>query len=180
MADDTRLDSRYDPAFQRGYAPTDDAGGPVVTSAARGSSLTTPVSTRAPGVVAAVPAGDPRAIPASRIEVPPFDAGRPPAGAGLVDEKDDDQFADAEVGTGAHRGVSIRNPFVIALIVLSAALVVAAVAWAASAIAIVRDGVSDELTFWMQSWAGTGVPIVGGFGIAIAAGVLFLFAARRT
>ena len=162
MADE-QVDPRYDRAFQRGF-DGQVATGSRDSSALRRTALVTPAPGRSmvpsPNVVAS-----PQPVASSAGEVP---VGEVPAVA--------DAVAD-ETEPTPRRDVR-RNPFLIAVLVLGAALVAGGLAWANQGRDIVTShgGATTELDYWFIQATVFGSPIAVALGIALIAGVLFFFA----
>lgn len=162
--DGAAVDPRYDPAFQRGFQG-EVATGPHGQSTLRRTAAVNPPSTR-PGPQRAesfVPA--PFAQPA--VPQSPDPAPEPAASAG--------QPAPVSQPAGGARELT-RNPFVIALAVLGALLIVGGAVWAYEGFATIvkNGGTRNEVEFWAAQTMSFGAPLAIVLGLAIAATLLAL------
>ena len=165
MSDEPKIDPRYDPAFQRGFT------GEVQTGQhPHGAVRATRPPTQAPTTDSPVR----RAEPLAGTSVPP---------AYLVESPDDDADDSAdlrdevEVDEAPARPLT-RNPYVLVLTLLGAALVVAGVSWAITGRATMTDSgaLASERDYWYVQAALLGAPISIAAGVLIISGVLFMFA----
>lgn len=151
-----KLDPRYDPAFQPGYT------GPVV-SARRG-----------PGSRVSVPAPDAVAPDAEGATVA---QGAPGSSAERGAAAPEPVAADADAPAPARESLRelLRNPFLVALTVLGAVLLIAGIAWAERARQLVetRGVASTELDYWFLQTTVVGAPLTVIAGLGVLAGVLF-------
>lgn len=153
MADERKVDPRYDPAFQRGFEGS-------VTSAPRSRPIQRSES------VAPAPFRPPLAAVTDADET-----------------HDQDDVAPARetvpepVADTAPRRLS-RNPFLIALTLLGAIMTAGGVAWANQARMLVatRGGAATDLDYWFLQASVVGAPLTIVAGIGIIAGVLFIAA----
>jgi len=154
MADEQKVDPRYDPAFQRGFEGS-------VTSAVRSRPVQRPASVAPAPYRAPVPAVAEDAVPPDEAAevVPTPDAVPEPA------------------GNAVPRRLS-RNPFLIALTLLGAIMTIGGVAWANQARMLVatRGGAATDLDYWFLQASVVGAPLTIVAGIGIIAGVLFIAA----
>jgi hypothetical protein len=81
------------------------------------------------------------------------------------------------VSFGATRRLS-RNPFLLALVVLGAAMTIGGIAWANQARLLVatRGGAATDLDYWFLQASVVAAPLTIIAGIGILAGVLFIAA----
>jgi hypothetical protein len=163
------VDPRYDPAFQRGFE------GAVATGPHGQSTL------RRTAAVNPAPA---RQTP-QRIEEPPPTPVEPLAAAPLLALAPDSAPAvpapaDATLQPIMSTRELARNPFVIALAVLGAVLIIAGAVWAYEGFAtIIRNGgTRNEVEFWAAQTMSFGAPLAIVAGLAIAAVLLVLFGRR--
>jgi hypothetical protein len=161
MAEEQRVDPRYDPAFQRGFEGT-------VTSGLRSRT-----SVRRTAVVAPAPFRS--AAPEPEVEEHGVQDVEPTASA--LDDEPDVAPEPVPVSTVTMRDLT-RNPFVIALVVLGLALSLGGAAWANQARLVVasRGGASTELDYWFLEASVAAAPLTILAGIGILAGVLFIAA----
>lgn len=154
--DASKFDPRFDPAFQRGY------DGPV-TAAPREAPRETPRETARIGT----PPG-PRATERT-VDRAPQNAPQPIDYTVTLDPHDE-ALDDAP----AH-----RNPFLVALVVVAAALVVGGVMLAINLRTIFDDGTGASTVDWVIAQAlMIATPIVICLGLATGIGVLFVYAVR--
>lgn len=176
--DGAAIDPRYDRAFQRGFAG-EVATGPRGQSTLRRTAAVNP----APARPATNPVDDPRAGD-SRIEVPAFS----PAPQALALDSvsifapGDASAVPMPVASAAVPGVVgprelARNPFMMALAVLGAVLIVAGAVWAYEGFAAIikNGGTRNEVEFWAAQTMSFGAPLAIGLGLAVAAVLLALF-----
>ena len=170
--DEAPIDPRYDPAFQRGFE------GQVATGAHGQSTLRR---------TAAVTPAPPRPAPAVSVFAPavaaPSEGAAPAAAIPLSGD------AGVNVGSAAPSPASVgwapvvgprellRNPFVIALIVLAAALVLTGIIWAYQGFSsIVKNGgTRNEVEFWAAQTMSFGAPLAIVVGLIVAGVLLALF-----
>jgi hypothetical protein len=172
MNDQPKIDPRYDPAFQRGFT------GEVETGRHPHGAIR---ATQPPTQAQAQPSTQaPSAEPAPRRAAPLADAAVPPAYEVWPDETDDAEFARDEVveADEAPARPLTRNPFIIVLGLLGAALVVAGGSWAIAGRATMTDtgSLASERDYWYVQAALVGAPVTIAAGVLIIAGVLFMFA----
>lgn len=158
--DDTRVDPRYDPAFQRGF------DGPV-------ASGIRPRSVQRPALVTPAPYREAHPEPEAAATASPA-ASTPDSAATAPDRADEDD----DLAAPTHRRLS-RNPFLVALTILGAGMVLGGIAWASQARAIVatRGGASTDLDYWFLQASVVAAPLTVLTGVGILAGVLFVAAA---
>ncbi len=170
--DDARIDPRYDPAFQRGFDGEVVSGQRGRSAGVLRSAVTAPAPYRTP--IDAVPDGD---EPVGLSEAPVTRATRLSTTGGADGAADDGYDADDDA-IYRHRGARglLRNPFVIALMALDAALLISGVAWFAGSRALVSGNVTSELDYWLLQTSVVGAPIVVAAGALVLAGLLALFA----
>ncbi|HTL40500.1 MAG TPA: hypothetical protein VL294_03410 [Pseudolysinimonas sp.] len=165
MADEKRVDPRYDPAFQRGFEGAVTSGLRRHPAQAPDAAIVTPAPYRA---------------------APDREATRPDAAAASADEAHDPRRAVPESADGAEpdpdavspaRRLS-RNPFLVALVVLGLALTVGGLIWANQARLLVsgRGAAATDLDYWFLQATVTGAPLTIVAGVSILAGVLFVAA----
>lgn len=175
--DDARIDPRYDPAFQRGFDGEVVSGQRGRSAGVLRSAVTSPAPYRARPD--SVPDGD---EPAGLVEAPVTRATRL-ASSGQAPSDDAEQSSgydteyddDTIYRPSGVRGM-LRNPFVIALIVLDALLIVSGIAWFGGSRALVSGNVTSELDYWLLQTSVVGAPIVVAAGALVLAGLLALFA----
>jgi hypothetical protein len=155
MADDKRIDPRYDPAFQRGFE------GSVASGVRRH-----PVAPPSPAIVTPAPF---RAAP--EREEPRAESGGP-----QTDEVEPGSVPSDHQVSPARR--LSQNPFLISLVVLGLALTVGGLIWANQARLLVsgRGAAATDLDYWFLQATVTGAPLTIVAGISILAGVLFVAA----
>ncbi|HEX7834000.1 MAG TPA: hypothetical protein VF479_00865 [Pseudolysinimonas sp.] len=157
--DDQRVDPRYDPAFQRGFE------GEVT------SGLRSRTSVRRTALVSPAPYRSTEPEPAVE-DYGVQDATQTRTGADAEPEATPDHVPARVAGVRDLR----RNPFLITLVVLGAALTIAGVAWANQARQAVAD-LATELDYWYLQASTVGAPLTIIAGLGILAGVLFVAAA---
>jgi hypothetical protein len=162
--DDKRVDPRYDPAFQRGFEG-------AVTSGLRSRSVQRPALVT-PAPYRAEAETEPPQREAVRRESQPREVELTRSGA--VEEPEP---APEFVAFGATRRLS-RNPFLVALVLLGAAMTVGGIAWANQARLLVatRGGAATDLDYWFLQASVVAAPLTIIAGIGILAGVLFIAA----
>lgn len=167
MADEKRIDPRYDPAFQRGFE------GPVASGLRRhpGAPPSSAIVTPAPFRPPAEP-GDVGAEGERPRDAEPQGDGARPAPASM----DRPAVDDAEAAAAGRR--LRRNPFLIALVVLGLALTMGGLIWANQARLLVsgRGAAATDLDYWFLQATVTGAPLTIVAGVSILAGVLFVAA----
>ena len=157
-----RVDPRYDPAFQRGFEGSVTSG--LRTRPVQRPELVTPAPYRATEAEAPplslVREASPREVELTR--------------SAAVDEPEP---APDYVAFGATRRLS-RNPFLLALVVLGAAMTIGGIAWANQARLLVatRGGAATDLDYWFLQASVVAAPLTIIAGIGILAGVLFIAA----
>jgi hypothetical protein len=157
--DDQRVDPRYDPAFQRGFEGQ-VASGLRTRTAVRRSELVAPAPYRS-------------TEPEPDVEdYGVQEAGQTRTGA---DEEPEPTPEYVPVRSQGVRDLG-RNPFLITLVALGVALLIAGIAWANQARQIVAD-LATELDYWYLQASVVGAPLTIIAGIAVLAGVLFVAAA---
>lgn len=159
MTDEQRVDPRYDPAFQRGYA------GPA-SSRARPARR----SDRAAASSVERPATEPPPDPQPAADDTPL-VEHPPASPADAEPEQLARLAPLRDLT--------RNPFLVAVAVLGLVLAIGGVAWGNQGRQLVatRGGAATELDYWFLQATVVGAPLTAVAGIAIIAGVLFVAAA---
>jgi hypothetical protein len=169
MNDRPTIDPRYDPAFQRGFTGEVETG-----QHPHGAVRATHPPTTNPQAQTSVNDG-----PARRAE-PLADAAVPPAYAvaPTEDDSDDPAVVDELAVEEAPARPLTRNPFILVLTLLGAALVVAGVSWAISGRSTMTDSgsLASERDYWFVQAALLGAPVTIAAGVLIIAGVLFMFA----
>ncbi len=157
--DEQRVDPRYDPAFQRGFEGQ-VASGLRTRTAVRRSELVAPAPYRV-------------SEPETQVDEDGIqEAGQTRTGAEIEPEPAPEYVPVRSVGM---RDLG-RNPFLITLVALGVALLIAGIAWANQARQIVAD-LATELDYWYLQASVIGAPLTIITGIAILAGVLFVAAA---
>lgn len=162
--EDQRVDPRYDPAFQRGFQGS-VASGMRTTAAVRRTALVSPAPYR-------VTQREP-------------EAGTPDDG---IVEAETTRSAAEEEPEAAPEQVTVgpvtlrqllRNPFLVALLVIGGAMAFGGIAWANQARMLVtaRGGAATDLDYWFLQASVVGAPLTIIAGIGIVAGVLFIAAA---
>lgn len=160
MTDEQKVDPRYDPAFQRGYEGSVQS---TVRShtAVRRSAVVSPAPYRS---VEPEPEADEHGTEEAE-----------PALAAT-----DEQYAPAQLVPVSRVTLPefVRNPFVIALILLGGGMIIGGSLWANQARALVsaRGGASTELDYWFLQATVVSAPLTILAGIGVLAGVLFLAA----
>lgn len=168
MPNDTRddgaaIDPRYDPAFQRGFEG-EVATGPRGQSTLRRTAAVNPAPARR-----SAPNGESFAHEAAELpEELPTLAPLPAAAATPTDT--------ARVVVVTPRDL-IRNPFMVALAVLGALMILVGAIWAYEGFAAIvkNGGTRNEVEFWAAQTMSFGAPLAIVVGLAIAAGLLALF-----
>lgn len=169
MNDRPKIDPRYDPAFQRGFT------GEVQTGQhPHGAVRATHPPTQTQSQASVADSALRRAEPLTDASVPPAYA------VGPVDDEADDATVDAdeaEVEEAPARPLT-RNPFILVLALLGAALIVAGISWAITGRATMTDSgsLASERDYWYVQAALLGAPVTIAAGALIFAGVLFMFA----
>ena len=151
--DARRFDPRFDPAFQPGYDPRND---PAIAARSRSySGSPHPVRPVRPEVIAPLPPAEPQNVPAEAI-----------------DEREVESESSATPGV---------NPFLIALWVVSALFVVSGAGllrWLPTASEELQTSTNPAFDYVVLTSIGIGAPLLIVLGLATAAGILFLHAAR--
>lgn len=172
--DGAAIDPRYDPAFQRGF------DGEVATGAHGQSTLR---RTAAVNPAPVRPTPQPvqeygtTAQPVATAFAPRVDGtGAAAAAAPAFGVADASTVSTAAAPQVTPRELA-RNPFVIALIALAAALVFTGIVWAYQGFsAIVKNGgTRNEVEFWAAQTMSFGAPLVIVAGLAVIAVLLVLF-----
>ncbi len=164
------IDPRYDPAFQRGFS------GEVQTGAHGQSALR-----RTAAVNPAPVRPTPQRVDELRITPPPSEA----AGVAVAAAREavvppETDVAPRYLGEPAvvttPRQLA-RDPFVIALAALAAALIIAGIVWAYEGFAtIVRNGgTRNEVEFWAAQTMSFGAPLAIVVGLGVVAVLLVMF-----
>ena len=170
------IDPRYDPAFQRGFTGSVQTGAHPHGVVRSSRPATRPPEQReAPAPVAPASARPPSGSPpsaASASAAPGIDEVVP-----AEFEADDADEVVAEQAAAPVRRLT-RNPFLIVLALLGAALAVAGASWAIAGRATMTSSgsLASERDYWFVQSALLGAPILIAVGVAILAGVLFVFA----
>jgi hypothetical protein len=161
MAEDKRVDPRYDPAFQRGFEGTVTSGLRSRTSVRR-TALVSPAPYRNTG-------------PEPEVEDYGVQDVEPTRTAAEEEPEPAPELVTARTGT--LRDLT-RNPFLVALVVLGLVLIIGGTAWANQARGLVaaRGGASTDLDYWFLQASTTAAPMTILVGIAIIAGVMFVAA----
>lgn len=161
--DPTRIDPRYDAAFQRGFA------GEIRTGPLTDSALRRAIVSSVPERVAASPAapGSPRA---PIVDAPdPSGPEGAPAGLSAAAGEPADEPASARDVT--------RNPFYLAAAGLAVLLIVGGAVWLNQGFtAIAADRDATNVGYYAAMAMSFGAPMLIGIGIAIVAGLLFVLA----
>jgi hypothetical protein len=171
MTDDPeRIDPRYDPAFQRGFAGevrTRPRGDAAIRRAAAAST--------APARIAPAPAGIPEANPvaASRsVTAPPSSDAE--AALAVRSEPAAASGAVVIVESSSAREVT-RNPFYLAAAALAVLLIVGGAVWLDQGFAAIADDrTATTVGYYAAMAMSFGAPLAIGIGIAIIAGLLFV------
>ena len=178
--DGAAIDPRYDPAFQRGFE------GEVQTGAHGQSTLRRTAAVN-PTPVRPAPqrADDSRFAPhpGASLENAPVAgpetgllAPVPGAAAAAAAAGDPGSQADA-LGVAATPRQLARNPFVIALAVLAAVLILAGAVWAYEGFATIikNGGTRNEVEFWAAQTMSFGAPLAVVVGLSVVAVLLVIF-----
>ncbi|CAN5545431.1 hypothetical protein BH09ACT4_BH09ACT4_21370 [soil metagenome] len=161
MTEDQRVDPRYDPAFQRGFAGSVTSGVRSRTSVRR-TALVSPAPYRA-------------AAPEVEVEDYGVQDVEPTRSAATADPEPTPE----SVAVSSHRMRELtRNPFVVALVALGLVMSIGGIAWANQARQLVaaRGGAATELDYWFLQASVVAAPLTILAGIGILAGVLFIAA----
>lgn len=160
--DDTRVDPRYDPAFQRGFEGDVTSGLRARTSVRR-SALVSPAPYRS-------------TEPEPTVEEYGVQDAAPTRSAAI---EEPEPTPDPVVVRPTVLRDLTRNPFLMGLVALGVAMAIAGVAWANQARQLVasRGGAGTELDYWFLQASVVGAPLTIVAGIGILAGVLFIAAA---
>jgi hypothetical protein len=178
MAEDDpdRVDPRYDPAFQRGYAGE-------VRMGQRGESAlrrTTAVSTAPARLAASAPAAPPAEVAApAPAHVSSSDAAQPSAaeGAPVPAASRLSSAPDPVVAEPASARDATRNPFYLAAAALAVLLIVGGAVWLNQGFAAIADDrTSTTVGYYAAMAMSFGAPLVIGIGVLIIAGLLFVLA----
>jgi hypothetical protein len=168
MNDRPKIDPRYDPAFQRGFT------GEVETEQRQqGAVRATQPSGQTETQTPAADSPPRRAEPLAGPSVPPAYAVAP------ADADSDGADVDDEVDVDETLARPLtRNPFLIVLALLGAALIVAGISWAITGRATMTDSgsLASERDYWYVQASLLGAPVTIAAGVLIIAGVLFMFA----
>jgi hypothetical protein len=180
--DGAAIDPRYDPAFQRGFS------GEVQTGAHGQSTLR-----RTAAVNPAPPRPGPQRSEEFRISAPPSthpvdaELAAPSPRSSSADSSSGEAFGRTAEGAApplaAPSGVVVgprelaRNPFVVALAVLAAVLILSGAIWAAEGFAtiVANGGTRNEVEFWAAQTMSFGAPLAIVAGLAVLAVLLVLF-----
>jgi hypothetical protein len=156
-----RVDPRYDPAFQRGFDGAVTSG--LRSRPVQRPELVTPAPYRA--AEAQAPAESLGEAPSREVEL---------TRSAAVEEPEP---APEYLSFGATRRLS-RNPFLLTLVVLGAAMTIGGIAWANQARLLVatRGGAATDLDYWFLQASVVAAPLTIIAGIGILAGVLFIAA----
>lgn len=168
--DDTRVDPRYDPAFQRGFQ------GQVAPR------RVPPTPSPSPGPAAAVSAA--RSAPDPAMPLRASDAaprlGEAPARAVPVDDRgaaiDAARYETELANDPAPTRPLLRNPFVLTLLILGAALVVGGVVWVNATREIFDLGPRDAYQYWFLNMGQYAAPLAAAVGLLMLSAVLVLAA----
>jgi hypothetical protein len=188
------FDPRFDPAFQRGFDGTPTRGRGREQSAddprgssrslsddSRGSSRSLADDSRGSSTsLSDDPRGSSRSL-SDRVETSPPQAPAAPSApvARSVPATTDADTTDASITGDAAEPTGRTNPFVIALIVVSVALIAGGV-WGVQAARepFLRTDAAVDVDYSGLQMLMTFSPIAIALGIATAVGILFLYAAR--
>jgi hypothetical protein len=183
--DGAAIDPRYDPAFQRGFSG-EVATGPRGQSTLRRTAAVNPAPARAPQRIQEPPIA-PSTAPATTSVFAPASTPGAVAGDASAHPFAPHPISDAAPAGGvpmAAVGVSAvtprelaRNPFVVALAVLGAVLLIAGGLWAYEGFATIikNGGTRNEVEFWAAQTMSFGAPLTIVLGLAVAAVLLVLF-----
>ena len=162
--DGAPIDPRYDKAFQRGF-DGEVATGPRGQSTLRRTAAVNP----APARMAAQPVEQFEPAEVEQPEHLPTLALAPQAAAAAPNES-----TPAHVTTPREL---IRNPFMIALGVLGALLILVGAIWAYEGFATIvkNGGTRNEVEFWAAQTMSFGAPLAIVVGLGVAAVLLVLF-----
>jgi hypothetical protein len=162
MTDRSNIDPRYDPAFQRGYT------GEVKTGQHPHGVVR---SSRTPAREEVKQPERATSLPTELV---------PPAYAAPTQEAVDDEveLVEDEADEQLPPRPLTRNPYLLVLALLGAALVVAGASWAIAGRSSMTESGSfaSERDYWFVQAALVGAPITIASGVLIIAGVLFVFA----
>lgn len=158
------IDTRYDPAFQRGF-DGEVATGPRGQSTLRRTAAVNP----APARMAAQPVE--QFAPAA-VEHAALHPTLP-----LTAETARAQLADAAPAAVTTPRELLRNPFMIALGALAALLILVGAIWAYEGFATIvkNGGTRNEVEFWAAQTMSFGAPLAIVVGLAVVAVLLVLF-----
>ena len=169
MNDRPKIDPRYDPAFQRGFTGEVETG-----QHPHGAVRATHPPTQSPAQTPVADTPQRRAEPLADASVPPAYAVAP-----ADDETDDAAVIQDEVEAEELPARPLtRNPFLVVLALLGAALIVAGISWAITGRATMTDSgsLASERDYWYVQASLLGAPVTIAAGLLIIAGVLFMFA----
>lgn len=172
--DPERVDPRYDPAFQRGYAG-EVRMGHRGESALRRTAAVASAPDRAAAAAAAMPPATARsaqeASPVSGIPHAEVHAAGP---ASSRPEAPDEPILISEPSSA--RDVT-RNPFYLAVAALAVLLIVGGAVWLNQGFAAIADDrTSTTVGYYAAMAMSFGAPLTIGIGVAIIAGLLFVLA----
>jgi len=174
--DPERIDPRYDPAFQRGYAGAVRMGSRGASTLQR-SAAVTPVPARAAIVPAPPPTG---AAPPPVEEAAPGPSGTPgdtvASGATATAPSASEGSIAAVAEPASARDVT-RNPFYLGAAALAVVLIVAGAVWLNQGFAAIAEGrATTDVGYYAGMTMSFGAPLLIGIGVLIVAGLLFVLA----
>jgi hypothetical protein len=161
---DQRVDPRYDPAFQRGFQGK-VASGLRSSAAVRRTALVSPAPYRVNH-----DKQEPRPQEDGTVEAEPTRSAAEEEPAATPEH--------VAVAPVAMRQL-LRNPFLVALLVIGGGMTFGGLGWANQARLLVteRRGAATDLDYWFLQASVVGAPLTIVAGIGIIAGVLFIAAA---
>lgn len=179
---DGQIDPRYDRAFQRGFDGEVQTA-PRGQSTLRRTAALNPTPQRSsasdPSMTSSIPVAQPTITPSGTSPSGPVPSGTIDSGHDVASRHDaETAAARAPVVHSATSRELTRNPFVIALALVAAALILGGAIWAYEGFAsIVKNGgTRNEVEFWAAQTMSFGAPLAVIVGLGIVAVLLVLFA----
>jgi hypothetical protein len=175
--DPKRIDPRYDPAFQRGYEGEVRTGAHAESALRRTASVTPAAGRVGPPPVASTSAFAPAPEAVTPMPTAAASASTAAAPVPATAVAPASPASVAEAPESATPLEVTRNPFYLGLGALAVALVVAGVVWLDVGFEAIRERQwASDSGYWAGYVMSVGAPLSIALGVAIAAGLLFVFA----